>query len=138
MTTPICDFLRDYAASGISRFHMPGHKGACPDQADIPASHFSHDITEVRGADSLYEASGIILESEKNAASLFGTAATYYSTEGSSQCIRAMLALAATFGNSPTDGQRPLILAARNVHRSYMTAAALLDMDVEWLWPEYG
>ena len=49
------------------------------------------DITEIKGADELYGAEGIIAESEANATRLFGTVHTYYSTEGSSQCIRAML-----------------------------------------------
>ena len=124
ITTPISDFLRDYAASGISRFHMPGHKGTDWCHEDAGCAIFSHDITEVKGADSLYEASGIIRESEENAALLFGSAATYYSTEGSSQCIRAMLALAASFGKRSSGGHPPLILAARNVHRSFLTAAA--------------
>ena len=134
MSTPICDFLRDYAASGISRFHMPGHKGMdLQMSADGESSlSYSHDITEISGADSLYEANGIIRESEENASRLFGTAATFYSTEGSSQCIRAMLALATDFGKNP------VILAARNVHRAFITAAALLDLDVHWLMPEEG
>ena len=58
MRTPIVDFLRDYQASSPARFHMPGHKGSgflgCE----------GWDITEVRGADTLYEADGIIAESE--------------------------------------------------------------------------
>ena len=88
MNTPICDFVRDYAASGTARLHMPGHKGA-------PVLGMETlDITEITGADSLYEADGIIAESERNAGELFG-ADTFYSTEGSSQCIRAMLYLAA-------------------------------------------
>lgn len=70
------------------RFHMPGHKGA----GFLGCESF--DITEVSGADELYEARGIIAESERNAASLFGSRRTCYSTEGSSQCIRAMLRLA--------------------------------------------
>ena len=27
MNTPIADFVKSYAESGISRLHMPGHKG---------------------------------------------------------------------------------------------------------------
>jgi len=122
-STPICDFLRDYASSGTSRFHMPGHKG-CLDL---------NDITEIKGADSLYEASGIILKSERNASKIFGSASTLYSVQGSSQCICAMLALAS---GSMTGAARPVVLAARNVHRSFINACALLDMDVKWLFPE--
>lgn len=125
MDTPISDFTKKYASSDTARFHMPGHKGVLEGTKE--------DITEISGADSLYEASGIILKSEKNASGLFGSAATYYSTEGSSQCIRAMLALVTQWKNS---SERQMILATRNVHRSFLTAAALLDIDVEWLYPE--
>ena len=127
MNTPIHDFLRDYAQAGMSRFHMPGHKGkpflGCE----------TLDITEVAGADALYEAEGIIAESEASASRLFGSGRTLYSTEGSSQCIRAMLYLALT---SRPAGASNTVVAARNVHRAFVYAAALLDLNVVWLWPE--
>lgn len=128
--TPIADFVGAYARSGVSRLHMPGHKGRGPLGCE------ALDITEVSGADALYEAAGIIARSEANAASLFGTAATFYSTEGSSQCIRAMLYLALL--RAPRTERRPVIAAARNAHRTFLLAAALLDFDVAWLWPEDG
>ena len=74
MNTPIYDFLRDYAKSPTVRFHMPGHKG----RAYLGCERL--DITEIKGADSLYEADGIIAESEANASRLFGSGATFYST----------------------------------------------------------
>ena len=126
-TTPIVDFVRRYAQSGTSRLHMPGHKG----QSLLGFEPW--DITEIKGADELYEAEGIIAESEANATRLFGTAHTYYSTEGSSQCIRAMLCLA--LQAAPRTGKRPVLLAARNAHKALLYAAALLDLDIEWLWP---
>ncbi|MBQ8509898.1 MAG: aminotransferase class V-fold PLP-dependent enzyme [Clostridia bacterium] len=127
MTTPICDFVRRYAESGALRLHMPGHKGS-------PVLGMEQlDITEIDGADSLYEASGIIRESEDNAAALFG-APTFYSTEGSSHCIRAMLYLALLHAQST--GQHPTIAAGRNAHKTFLSAAALLDFDVRWLPPE--
>lgn len=89
MDTPIVDFVQQYISSNTVRLHMPGHKGK-PILGSEP-----WDITEINGADALYEAEGIIAESEANAAALFGTARTIYSTEGSSQCIRAMVHLAA-------------------------------------------
>ena len=127
MTTPIVEFVRRYAQSGTSRLHMPGHKG----QSILGFEPW--DITEIKGADELYEAEGIIAESEANATRLFGTAHTYYSTEGSSQCIRAMLCLA--LQAAPRTGKRPVLLAARNAHKALLYAAALLDFDIEWLWP---
>lgn len=129
MDTPIADFLRAYAVSGTARFHMPGHKGRGPLGCE------ALDITEIAGADSLYEAGGIIARSEENAARLFGTGRTLYSAEGSSQCIRAMLYLA--LQNRPAESA-PVILAARNVHKAFVYAAALLDFEPVWLWPEQG
>lgn len=127
MTTPIVDFVRRYAQSGISRLHMPGHKG----QSLLGFEPW--DITEIKGADELYGADGIIAQSEANATRLFDTVHTYYSTEGSSQCIRAMLCLA--LQAAPAAGQRPVLLAARNAHKALLYAAALLDFDIQWLWP---
>ena len=129
MDTPIADFLAQYRGSGTARFHMPGHKGR-PFLGCEPL-----DITEVAGADSLYEAAGVIAQSEENARRLFGTGRTLYSTEGSSQCVRAMLYLALL---ARPAGRAPVVLAARNVHRSFVTAAALLDFETVWLWPEEG
>ena len=77
MNTPIADFVKEYAARDTARFHMPGHKGKGP----LGVEHL--DITEVAGADVLYAPDGIIAESEANATALFGTAHTFYSTEGS-------------------------------------------------------
>ncbi len=158
MQTPIINFIRDYAEKKGSRFHMPGHKG----QAFLGCE--SLDITEVVGADALYEAEGIIAESEKNAAELFGTAKTLFSTEGSSQCIRAMMKLVVGWQSQRLDKMkleqehsqtnvdkyavrgssvvreveniRPYVIAARNVHKAFLYAAALVDFDVVWLYPK--
>lgn len=126
MDTPVCDFVRRYAESGALRLHMPGHKGA----GFLGMEQL--DITEIDGADSLYEAGGIIRESEANAGLLFGSE-TFYSTEGCSQCIRAMLYLTVLYAKQC--GKRPLIAAARNVHKTFLSAAALLDVEVMWLEP---
>ena len=129
METPIVDFVKGYASSDTLRLHMPGHKGMALVGPE------SLDITEVTGADSLYDAQGIIARSEENAAQLFGCP-TFYSTEGSSHCIRAMLTLAAQYGLQ--QGRKPVIAAARNVHKTFLSAAALLDLQVRWLYPEEG
>jgi len=125
MKTPIYDFLKNYSDNEISRLHMPGHKGTgflgCEKM----------DITEVFGADSLYEADGIIRESEQNASEIFETGDTFYSTEGSSLCIRAMLYAALL----NTD-KKPVIAAVRNVHKSFIYACAALDIDVRWIYPK--
>ena len=125
MKTPIFDFIKKYEASGSARFHMPGHKG----RGELGCEAF--DITEISGADVLYSADGIINESENNLTSLYGTAHSFYSTEGSALARKAMLALV-----SEREGdERPLILAARNVHAAFVRATALLDLEVMWIYP---
>lgn len=123
MNTPIVDFVKKYADSGISRLHMPGHKGV----SFLGCENL--DITEINGADALYQAQGIIAESEKNATCLFGSLGTFYSAGGSSQSIKAMMALA-------KNGKDFTVLAARNVHKSFVYACALLDIKVRWLMVE--
>lgn len=129
MDTPICDFVRDYAEREALRLHMPGHKGI----GFLGMERL--DITEIDGADSLYEADGIIRKSEENAGRLFGCR-TYYSTEGSSLCIRAMVYLILLYARQ--NGKKPLIAAGRNAHRVFLSAAALLDPDIMWLYPKSG
>ena len=126
MKTPIASFLREYSTRGGTRLHMPGHKG----RGFSP--EISHDITEVSGADVLYTPEGIILESEKLTSALFGTARTLYSTEGSSLSLKAMLALTVFY--AAERGEKPLVLTARNAHKSFLYAATLLDFDIEWIY----
>lgn len=124
MNTPICDFVKGYSEQKLLRLHMPGHKGV--NFLGLEAL----DITEIEGSDSLYEAQGIIRESEKNASSLFGCE-TFYSTEGSSLCIRAMLYLALLYAKQ--QGKAPRIAAARNAHKTFINVAAVLDFDILWI-----
>ena len=114
-------------------------------------------------------------------AKLFGSGASFYSTEGSSQCIKTMLAVVFAdyrrnllhektdkpanlceaqktdrqeklCENQDTDArsiceneiiekpeaipERAYVLAARNVHKSMIDALALLDLDVEFIYPQ--
>jgi len=127
METPICDFVKDYIQKETLRLHMPGHKG-------VNFTGTEHmDITEISGADCLYDAEGIIKKSEENASKLFG-AHTFYSAEGSSLSIRAMLYLA-MLAAGKSEG-RPVVYAGRNAHKAFISAAALLDFDIEWIFGE--
>jgi arginine/lysine/ornithine decarboxylase len=127
MDTPIIDFVKEYANSKSCRLHMPGHKG----KTLLGLENL--DITEIDGADCLYNANGIIKKSRENASSIFG-AHTFYSTEGSSLCIRAMLYLA--LKNAKNNGDKPFVLAGRNAHKAFLSAVGLLDIDVKWIYPE--
>jgi len=124
--TPIHDFLVNYSKKGFTRCHMPGNKGR----------NFAHDISEIHGAGNLYavgadfmSAHDIIAESEQIAARLFGAEKTLYSCSGSTLAIQAMLALIKTAGGSR-------ISAFRYAHRSFISVCALLDFEVDWIYPD--
>lgn len=125
MTTPIYDFIKEYSNKQSVRLHMPGHKGI---NGKLGIEQL--DITEIDGADELYDPEGIIAESEKNASEIFG-ANTFYSAEGSSLSIRAMLFLLVRW--CAREGKTPYILAARNVHKVYINTAALLNIKTDWI-----
>ncbi len=124
--TPIYDFLTEYSNNSPLRAHMPGHKGISP----LPEleSLYSLDITEISGADSLFEAEGIIKKSEENASALFGTEETVYSCGGSTLCIQAMLFL--------MKQENRCIIAGRTVHKSFLNACILLGLKVTWIYPK--
>jgi arginine/lysine/ornithine decarboxylase len=121
MLLPLHDFLENYARSGMLRCHMPGHKG-----------RYKNDITEIFDADSLYEAAetgGIIAASMREAAKLFASGATLYSAGGSTLAIQTMLALTVGMGVKK-------ISATRYAHRSFISAAILLGLEIDWLYPK--
>ncbi len=124
MTTPICDFVEKYKKKEPQRFHMPGHKGKSY------LGFEEYDITEISGADSLFSPSGIIRESEMNASSIF-SAHTFYSCEGSSLSVKAMVFLQKMWAKENNRANK--ILAFRNAHKSFLYACALTDTDVFWL-----
>lgn len=126
MKAPLRQYLEKLHNSHRARFHMPGHKGRgtlSPFDAACP-----YDITEIAGADSLFEASGILAQSEEDTARLYGSKATLWSAGGSTLCIQAMLALVCREGD--------LVLAVRNAHHAFAHAAILLGVQVRWILPQ--
>lgn len=118
MFTPIHDFLTAYSAKSPVRCHMPGGKSN------------PFDITEIEGADSLFESEGIIRSSEEAAARLFGAAKTLFSCGGSTLSIQTMLALAKAY--SPRKNR---VAASRYCHKSLLAACVLIGLDIDWIYP---
>lgn len=121
--TPIHSFLQEYIDKDNIRCHMPGGRGRI----------FPADITEINGAGSLFDSSGIIAESEKLAAENFGARASLFSAGGSTLCIQAMLS---ALKKTCTDGKRKKIIAGRYSHRSLISAAVLLGLKIEFVYPD--
>lgn len=109
---------------GVYPFHMPGHKR----QKEWLEHLYDADITEIYGADDLHSPEGIIEEAQKRASKLFGTRHTVFVTAGSTCSI--LSAITALCKN-----QEKIILG-RNCHKSVYNAAALLQADIHYIYPE--
>lgn len=125
--TPLWAALNDILDKGRAPFHMPGHKG----RLDFPMDTIApYDMTEIDGADSLFEASGPLLELEQRIAAAYNAGASLISTGGSTLCIQTMLFLVRRHGRK--------ILAARNIHRSAISAMGLLGIEPLWIPCDYS
>ncbi len=120
----LIDFFAQYTESGSARFHMPGHKGDFPPLASLP---LSYDITEIQGADVLFQANGILRRLEERIARFYGVSDSLLSAGGATLCIQAMLAAAFRPGDT--------VLAVRNAHTAFLNACALLDLRPIWVYP---
>ena len=118
---PLYQALRTYAAKGRASFHTPGHKG----QTGLLDLDLSLDLTELPETDSLFECDGAIRAAEIRAAELFGAAYTAVSAGGCTLAIQGMLAAFAPCGST--------VIFSRNLHRSAVNTAMLLDLRPVWL-----
>lgn len=127
------------------RGHMPGHKG----KPILPEHIERIDFTELSDTGNLYDPDpqNIIRQAEQSfARALFAATdpappiEVTYCAGGSTLLIQA--ALYATVENakcSTWNISKPArILAARDAHRSFFSACALLGYEVDFLYPEYS
>lgn len=116
--TPVIDMLKKTAESGGSRFCMPGHKGK---GAFLSEEVNKFDITELSGADNLYNPDGVILESEQNYARYIGAKDSFFLVNGSSGGVHAAILSVLNPGDE--------IIAARDFHLSAAHTFALAGVN---------
>ncbi|NLA59831.1 MAG: aminotransferase class V-fold PLP-dependent enzyme [Firmicutes bacterium] len=116
---PICEALDAYA--GVTRFHMPGHRGGAGAEPALIARlgplALERDVTGVPGMDDLHEPHGRIREAEELAAKAFGADRTFFSVGGTTGAIHAMVL------GTLSDGET--IIIPRNIHKSILGAVIL-------------
>jgi len=115
--------LKNYADSDFLPMHMPGHKRK---MGNI-GNPFLIDITEIEGFDNLHHASGMILNAQKRAASLYHSEECHFLINGSTAGVLAAISGCTSFGGK--------ILMARNSHKSAYHAVLLKGLHVEYLYP---
>lgn len=119
--------LAAYAGSDMYPFHMPGHK-RMPGPMDSFANPFTVDITEIDGFDNLHHPEGILRDSMRWAADVYGADQTYYLINGSTSGI-----LAAVCGTVPRGGR---ILVSRNCHKSVYHGIYLNQLKTSYVYPQ--
>ena len=119
--------LAAYAGSDMYPFHMPGHK-RMPGPMDSFANPWTVDITEIDGFDNLHHPEGILRDSMKWAADVYGADQTYYLINGSTSGI-----LAAVCGAVPRGGR---ILVSRNCHKSVYHGICLNQLKTSYVYPQ--
>lgn len=128
----IYDFLMEHAKKNTVSFHMPGHKGsgiyADCGYGDFLSRIVDCDITEITGADNLFQTEGIILETQKRYAALYDVMRSYLLINGTSGgLIAAILATVEPGGK---------LIMARNCHKSVFNALALGNIQPVYAYPD--
>ena len=119
------DKLMVYTESGMYPMHMPGHKR----NADYmpPGLPFDIDITEIHGFDDLHDPQGVLLETTKLAAEVYGSLDAFILVGGSTVGILAAIGAHTKRGDK--------ILAGSNCHRSTPNAAELFGLELVYVEP---
>lgn len=152
----INEALEKYIEKGTYPWHMPGHKrqplekpdgGMClkddenggqlpPNVDNISKSRenfwngvYAHDFTEAKDLDDMHEPEMFIADSIAEMKMVYGTFATYMLVNGSTSGL--MTAIHATCRRGD------IILAARNCHKAVYNAICMLELEPEYIVPDY-
>ena len=132
MKRSLLDFLPEHAALDPVSFHMPGHKGSQLYKklgyGDILENLMDCDITEIPGADNLFQTEDVILAVMEKYKALYGSKKSYLLVNGSSVGLIAGILSAAKRGDK--------VIMARNSHKSIFNAIRLGGLDPVYLFPE--
>ena len=128
----ILNFLELYRKRESVSFHMPGHKdgkifkrlGYSEEEILNP----EYDITEIEGADNLFEPEGIIRETMDKFKKIYESKESFLLINGSSAGLIASLLATVPLGGK--------VIVARNSHKSVFNALELGDMNPIYVYPE--
>ena len=131
MKAPLAEATVQYAKKKTTPFHTPGHKQG-------NGAHFllktlvtemglKADVSLISALDNLHNPTGVIKEAQELAAQLYGAKAAFFSVNGTTGAIHAMLMATLSPGDK--------ILVPRNVHRSVFGALVLTDLQPVWMRP---
>ncbi len=134
----ITQFLLAHAGKDPVSFHMPGHKGdrllRKYGYEDFLNSIVGCDITEIVGADNLFQTEGIIADTMAKYRNLYDAKASYLLINGSSAGLIASILTCVPAGGK--------LIMARNCHKAIFNALTLGGIKPVYAYPsmveEYG
>lgn len=127
------DFLLQHADKDPVSFHMPGHKGEAFFRKygydDFLNRFVDCDVTEIRGADNLFQPEGIIRDVMDRYAALYDVQNSYLLINGSSAGLIASVMASVRPGGK--------IIMARNCHKAVFNALTLAGVEPVYAQPEF-
>ncbi len=128
----IVNFLTEHAGRKTVSFHMPGHKGSALYRrygyGDFLDSIIDCDITEIPGADNLFQTEGILKAAQDEYSSLYGSKKSYLLINGTSGGVIAAIMAAVPKGKK--------LIMARNCHKSIYNSLVLGGIEPVYAYPE--
>ncbi|WP_312473051.1 aminotransferase class I/II-fold pyridoxal phosphate-dependent enzyme [Neobacillus sp.] len=132
LETPLFTALVEHAKKDPVQFHIPGHKkgkGMDPEFREfIGDNALSIDLINIGPLDDLHLPKGMIKRAQDLAAEAFGADYTFFSVQGTSGAIMAMVMSVCGPGDK--------ILVPRNVHKSIMSGIVLSGATPIFIHPE--
>ena len=129
---PIISFLTEHADKHTVSFHMPGHKGSAIYKkfgyTEFLEKMMDCDITEIIGADNLFQTEGILKAAQEEYAKLYNVKRAYMLVNGTSGGV-----IAAIMASVPKGGK---LVMARNSHKAIYNALLLADIQPVYAYPE--
>ena len=127
------DFLLQHADRDPVSFHMPGHKGTAIFRkygyGEFLDKFVDCDVTEIPGADNLFQAEGIIKDVMERYAALYDVQNSFLLINGSSGGLIASVMASVRPGGK--------LIMARNCHKSVFNALALAGVSPVYAQPEF-
>lgn len=113
--TPFVDALEAYCSANMIPYHTPGHKigrGISAYQQYLFGDALRRDLGVMYALDDLFQPEGALREAMELAADLYGAGRTFFSVNGTTACIEAMILAVCRDGDE--------IIIPREAHRSVM------------------
>lgn len=117
---PFVKALEDYCAQHFVPFHTPGHKvgvGASDYQQHLFGDALRRDLGLMYALDDLFTPVGPLKEAMELAADLYGAGRTFFSINGTTACVEAMILATCQCGDT--------LLIPREAHKSVFSGLVL-------------